>query len=110
MVGSNIRDWGHVRVFTPWRYCVDPAATAYSPVEGGDAGWPMLFRQEATWSARIWSRLRKLPRTAVIETDAPVTAISRHGVDKVVSRERETRPFVLIVKVAGAFAAIWLAR
>ena len=27
-VGSNVRDWGHVRVFTPWRYCVDQAATA----------------------------------------------------------------------------------
>ena len=20
-VGANIRDWGHVHVFTPWRYC-----------------------------------------------------------------------------------------
>jgi cation diffusion facilitator CzcD-associated flavoprotein CzcO len=27
-VGSNIRDWGHVRIFTPWRYCFDAAATA----------------------------------------------------------------------------------
>src|ERR1700734_1048205 len=26
-VGTNVRDWGHVRVFTPWRYCVDEAAT-----------------------------------------------------------------------------------
>ena len=28
LVGSNLRDWGHVRVFTPWRYCLDAAATA----------------------------------------------------------------------------------
>ena len=27
-VGSNLRDWGHVRVFTPWRYCLDQASTA----------------------------------------------------------------------------------
>ena len=27
-VASNLRDWGHVRVFTPWRYCVDGAAKA----------------------------------------------------------------------------------
>ena len=27
-VGENLRDWGHVRVFTPWRYCVDTAAGA----------------------------------------------------------------------------------
>lgn len=25
-VASHVRDWGHVRVFTPWRYCVDDAA------------------------------------------------------------------------------------
>ena len=35
---------------------------------------------------------------AVIETDARVMAISRHGVDKVVSRAREGRPFVLVVQ------------
>ena len=39
--------------------------------------------------------------TAVIETNVRVTAISRHGLDKVVSREREARPFVLIVKVGA---------
>src|SRR5271170_761570 len=27
-VTSNVRDWGHVRVFTPWRYCIDPASMA----------------------------------------------------------------------------------
>jgi NADPH-dependent 2,4-dienoyl-CoA reductase/sulfur reductase-like enzyme len=26
-VGASLLDWGHVRVFTPWRYCVDAAAT-----------------------------------------------------------------------------------
>ena len=40
--------------------------------------------------------------TAVIETNARVTAISRHGLDKVVSRGREARPFVLIVKVGDS--------
>ena len=27
-VGASIRDWGHVRLFSPWRYNVDPAAKA----------------------------------------------------------------------------------
>jgi phytoene dehydrogenase-like protein len=48
-VGSNLRDWGHVRVFTPWRYCVDTAATALLVRRGGGCRMPMLFRQEATW-------------------------------------------------------------
>ena len=25
-VGANVRDWGHVRLFSPWRYNVDEAA------------------------------------------------------------------------------------
>jgi len=27
-VGHNIRQWGHVGMFTPWRFCVDRAAEA----------------------------------------------------------------------------------
>ena len=27
-VGANLRDWGHVRIFTPWEHNVDRAAQA----------------------------------------------------------------------------------
>src|SRR6266436_4829144 len=27
-VGANLRDWGHVRTFTPWEHSVDPTARA----------------------------------------------------------------------------------
>src|ERR1700712_2622278 len=33
-VGANLLDWGHVRVFTPWRYCVDSTATALLDRQG----------------------------------------------------------------------------
>ena len=33
-VGANIRDWEHVRVFTPWRYCVDAASVALLERQG----------------------------------------------------------------------------
>jgi 2-polyprenyl-6-methoxyphenol hydroxylase-like FAD-dependent oxidoreductase len=36
-VGANLRDWGHVRVFTPWRYCVDEAATTLLTRQGWHA-------------------------------------------------------------------------
>ena len=25
-VGAGVRDWGHVRTFSPWRYSIDPAS------------------------------------------------------------------------------------
>src|SRR5580698_2441523 len=33
-IGTNLRDWGHVRVFTPWRYCIDAAATSLLERQG----------------------------------------------------------------------------
>ncbi len=26
-VGANVRAWGHVRLFSPWKFNVDPAST-----------------------------------------------------------------------------------
>ena len=97
-VGSNIRDWGHVRVFTPWRYCVDEAATALL----NRYGWKLPEADHwPTGAELVSSYLEPLAATpelaSVIETNARVTAISRQGVDKVVSYGRETRPFVLAV-------------
>jgi Pyridine nucleotide-disulphide oxidoreductase len=97
-VSSNIRDWGHVRVFTPWRYCVDQAATALLK----RYGWQLAAADHCPTGAELVSAyLEPLAATpelaAVVETNARVTAISRQGVDKVVSHGRETRPFVLAV-------------
>lgn len=97
-VGSNIRDWGHVRMFTPWRYCVDQSATVLL----NRHGWRLPTGENCPTGAELVSAyLEPLAATpelaAVIETDARVTAISRQGVDKVVSYGRETRPFVLAV-------------
>jgi cation diffusion facilitator CzcD-associated flavoprotein CzcO len=101
-VGSNIRDWGHVRVFTPWRYCIDTAATALLARRGWQMPDADAFPTGGDLVSGYLEPLAAIPElTAVVETNARVTGISRHGLDKVVSREREARPFVLIVKVGG---------
>jgi thioredoxin reductase len=97
-VGSNLRDWGHVRVFTPWRYCIDPASMALL----NRYGWRSPAAEHCPTGAELVNTyLEPLAATpeqaAVIETNARVTAISRQGVDKVVSHGREARPFVLAV-------------
>ena len=102
-VGTNMRDWGHVRVFTPWRYCVDAAATALLVRRG----WSMPDADRCPTGAELVSAylepLAATPElTAIIETSARVTAISRHGLDKVVSPGREARPFVLVVRMGGS--------
>lgn len=101
-IGANMRDWGHVRVFTPWRYCVDAASTTLLERQG----WHLPPADDfPTGGEIVTSYLEPLAATpelaGVIETGARVTAISRHGIDKVVSRDRAERPFVLAVKTAG---------
>jgi NADPH-dependent 2,4-dienoyl-CoA reductase/sulfur reductase-like enzyme len=101
-VGANMRDWGHVRVFTPWRYCVDTAAVALLE----RTGWQAPPADDFPTGGEIVTRyLEPLAATrelaGTIEIGARVTAISRHGLDKVVSRSRERRPFELIIKTAN---------
>ena len=100
-IGANMRDWGHVRVFTPWRYCVDPAATTLLERQGWRMPPADVFPTGGEIVANYLEPLAATPELAgVIETGARVTAISRLGLDKVVSRGREERPFCLSVSTA----------
>jgi 2-polyprenyl-6-methoxyphenol hydroxylase-like FAD-dependent oxidoreductase len=54
-VGTAIRSWGHVRVFSPWELNVDPAAVRLLSAAGWDAppadGYPTATSScFATWS------------------------------------------------------------
>jgi hypothetical protein len=103
-VGTNMRDWGHVRVFTPWRYCIDPAATNLLERQGWRMPPADVFPTGAEIVAHYLEPLAATPELAgLIETGARVTAISRLGMDKVVSRGREERPFALSVSTADGF-------
>jgi hypothetical protein len=98
-VGANIRQWGHVRVFTPWRYCVDDATSGLLKRHG----WQMPNADSFPTGAEIISSflepLAAVPELASkIQTREKVVSISRWGADKVVSRERSERPFMLVVE------------
>jgi len=100
-VASNMRDWGHVRTFSPWRYSVDEAAVAILSRHG----WTRPPADGMPTGGDLYENyLKPLAATpelvAVIETGALVTAISRRGMDKVVSAGRDARPFSLTVTTA----------
>ena len=59
---------------------------------------PTPIRRVPSWSPTILILSQRPQKLApIIETEARVVAISPHGIDKVVSRGREIRPFVLSV-------------
>ena len=101
-VAANMRDWGHVRTFSPWRYSIDAVAAAILR----RYGWVSPPADAMPTGADLYEHyLKPLAATpalaAVVETGAKVTAISRQGMDKVVSAGREARPFVLSIATAG---------
>lgn len=101
-VASNLRDWGHVRVFTPWRYCVDRAARELLEASGWRMPDPEAFPTANDLVAHYLEPLAGLPELSpVIETGARVTGISRWGADKVRGKGRAARPFMLVVETAG---------
>ncbi len=102
--GANIREWDHVRLFSPWEFNLAPAARALL----ADVGWKEpdghAYPTGGEFVYRYLAPLAAAPALArVIEYGVRVTAIGRHGIDKVVSRDRDQCPFVLTV--AGADGA-----
>lgn len=99
-VGHSIRQWGHVRMFTPWRYCVDTAARALLEA----AGWSHPPADAVPTGAEVVAHylepLAALPAmTPHLRLDSRVVAVTRRSCDKLRSAGRDALPFVL--RVAG---------
>ena len=98
-VGTFIRDWSHVNVFTPWRYCVDQASVRLLRKHGWRMPDPEAFPTGGELVSNYLEPLAAAPRVAsILDLNARVVAISRWGIDKVGSKDRASRPFMLLVK------------
>jgi thioredoxin reductase len=96
--GASISDWGHVRLFSPWAYNVDPAARSLLEQAGWQTPDEAAYPTGSDLVSAYLAPLSQTPQLApVIEYGARVKAIGRRGVDKVVSRDRELRPFQLMI-------------
>ncbi|KKX29362.1 FAD-dependent oxidoreductase [Rhizobium sp. LC145] len=94
--GSSLRTWGHVRVFSPWRYVVENAAASLL----GRSGWRMPDLDELPTGAEIVERyLEPLAALPEIEPNivygATVTAVTRAGLDKVTNQGRDAAAYCI---------------
>ena len=97
-VGANIRDWGHVRMFSPWNLTVDSASVRLLEAQG----WQMPTASELpTGNDLVDQYMEPLAAHPLIqphlELNARVVAISRRHIDKMKDAGREEAPFVLHV-------------
>lgn len=107
-IGHAVGAWGHVRMFSPWRFNTDAAARALLAAEGWSAPDEEAFPTGAELVARY---LAPLAATAAlrgrIRTGARVVGVSRRDFGRLRDGAgRDAAPFVLHVETAGDIDAI----
>jgi glycine/D-amino acid oxidase-like deaminating enzyme len=95
-VGHSMRQWGHVRLFSPWRYVVDHASKRALIAAGWIAPDDDLLPTGLDVVEKYLEPLAALDSFSnTIRVSMRVVGISRHVVDKVKTPNREAMPFVV---------------
>ena len=102
-IGAAVRSWGHVRVFSPWAFNLDPVAQRLL----SETGWTPPPSDGYPTGGEIVERylepLAALPAVAQrLRLGARVTAVTKHGIDKLKDAGRDEAPFELVVVEQGA--------
>jgi thioredoxin reductase len=101
-VGASLLEWGHVRVFSPWKHNIDGAARSLLERTGWQEPDPQALPKGTELVRDYLGPLAAVPEIASnLKLGATVTAITRQGHDKVSNEGREGTPFV--VRYSDAF-------
>ncbi|WP_028280661.1 NAD(P)-binding domain-containing protein [Arthrobacter sp. H5] len=96
--GATVNAWGHIRLFSPWRFNIDAASRRLLET----TGWEAPRETALPFGSELVSEYVE-PLAAVLSThiryDSRVTAVSRLGMDKTRTKDRDERPF--LVRVEG---------
>jgi hypothetical protein len=100
-IGSSVRQWGHVRMFSPWEYTVDSASVRLLET----AGWQMPPKDRLPTGDELVDEyllpFAQLPAVRDhIHLNARVVAVSRRDIDKMKDVGRDDAPFVLHIAYA----------
>jgi hypothetical protein len=99
---AAVRDWGHATFFSPWRFNVSAAARTMLEPTGWQHPPPDVDPKGHELVDRYLSPLAAHPAIAPnLCLTSKVVAVARHGMDRVPSKNREQRPFELVVHSEG---------
>jgi thioredoxin reductase len=101
-VSGNVRKWAHVRLFSPWKYNVDPVAVEFLEA----AGWEKPALSKVPTGGQLIDEylqpLAELPELRdCIHLDARVQGVTRLNIDKMKEIGRQDAPFVVQVLEEG---------
>ncbi|MRJ78206.1 SidA/IucD/PvdA family monooxygenase [Aeromicrobium sp. SMF47] len=98
--GAAVREWDHIRLFSPWSQLIDPEAAKVL----AEAGWsepdPRRYPTGGTWASDYLQPLADALGGAV-HYGATVTGVAKRGRDLIVDSGRDDAPFTVHVDSAG---------
>jgi thioredoxin reductase len=102
-IAESVNAWGHVRLFSPWRHLIDPAARRLLDA----AGWTPPTEDLAPTGRDLVDRylrpLAALPSIAGhVTTGARVVGVSRQGMDRTRTSGRASTPLVVRFSTDGS--------
>jgi thioredoxin reductase len=110
-VGSSMLEWAHVRMFSPWRYVVDSAATELLEATGWTLPEPDALPTGGALVAEYLRPLSEHPAIAPhVRTGTRVLSVTRAGFDKMKTEGRERAPFLVHTRSASGEESYVLAR
>lgn len=98
-VAASMWDWGHVRLFTPWSFLVDPASRrlleAHSDWQAPDEEYVPYAKELLTGLLDPLAELDVM--ASAIKLEHRVVSVSRDGHDRMRDGARSEAPFLLVV-------------
>jgi thioredoxin reductase len=100
-IGASIEQWGHIRLFTPWRHLVDPVSRRLL----GESGWTESPADSLPTGGELvrefLTPLATLPAIAArTRLGVTVTDVTREGMDRTRTTGRAQAPFLLRMQTA----------
>lgn len=110
-VGASMVKWGHVRVFTPWRYVTDKAARALLEPTGWQLPNPDQYPTGAEIVNEYLIPLAATPQiNPYLHLQTRITSVARRGFDKMKTDGREDAPFVVTAVTSDGLESRYLAK
>lgn len=95
-VGAAVRQWGHIRLFSPWQYNVDAAARRMLEPTGWQAPRLTALPYGRELVEAYLEPLAALPGIAeALRLNTQVLAVTRQSMDKTKTSHRDDRPFLV---------------
>ncbi|MGV4983163.1 NAD(P)-binding domain-containing protein [Streptomyces sp. NRAIS4] len=97
--GTAVRDWSHVRLFSPWAEVTAPAAEKLLAPTGWVRPDGAIYPTGGDWAEQYLQPLADVLGNKV-RYGATVTGVARAGRDRIVDADRDEQPFTVHIQLA----------